>query len=72
MAHLTYWYIQCPNDSDVYSIREQTRNAALAALAETSWTKFHDCPVRKVTVEYHTAFDLMDLCSCEGHHYWEA
>ena len=67
---LTYWYSQCPDDSDVYSIREKTKREALAQIAirgDTDWPK----PV-KVSLQYIDSFDLLEACSNEGHHFWEA
>lgn len=73
MATLTYWKIDCPNDSDAYSIREKTKKTALAILTDADhvdWLKYN--PVaRKVTIEYRDAFDMMQQCSDENHHCWE-
>ncbi len=68
---LTYWYSQCPGDSDAYSVREPTRKAALAILQNEDHDDRWPAP-RKVTIEYDNAFDLMVECSREGHHWWEA
>ena len=67
---LTYWLADCLNDSDVFSIRERTKKAAVAKLAEYEPGWFG--PVRKVTVEYDDGFDLMHECSCENRHWWES
>jgi hypothetical protein len=68
---LTYWHSACPDDSASYSVRERTRKAAAATIA----TKY-DAPSwpapRKVSVEYDSAFELLNVCSNESHHYWEA
>ena len=58
---LTYWYSECQNDSDVYSIRERTKKAAVQALAELALPagSTNQGPIVKVIVEYDDAFDLM-------------
>ena len=53
---LTYWISESLDDRDVYSIRERTKRAALAELATRGGS--HG-PVRKVTIEYADAFDLV-------------
>ena len=68
---LTYWYSQCPHDSDVFSIREKTKKAAQAMINAHYGGQGYPEPI-KVTVEYRDAFDLMEQCSQEDHHYWEA
>jgi len=67
---LTYWYSQCSHDSDVYSIRAESKRDALESVKQAYRSEGYLPPV-KVTVEYTHAFDLMRLCSEEGHHYWE-
>ena len=69
MATLNYWYAQCMNDSDVYSIREQTRKEA-KALRDENPESYGD--IVKVALEYHRAFDLMQDCLGENRGYWEA
>ena len=73
---LTYWYAQCLEDSDVYSVRTKTKREAVARRRELNDDTFpgHDSygPVIKVTVEYWNAFDLMEMCSQEDHHDWES
>jgi hypothetical protein len=74
---LTYWYARRNGDSDVYSIRTQTRKKAYAELRawgcddDDAWIGEFEKPI-KVTVEYASAFELMAECSHEGHHWWEA
>ena len=68
---LTYWYTECLNDSDCYSIREKTKKAAVAAVA-SHWNPDSYRPVLKVTIEYRDAFDLMKECSDECRMHWEA
>jgi hypothetical protein len=66
---LTYWYAQCLDDSEAYSVREKTKKAAVQKVADNPHTAFG--PVTKVTVEYDNAFDLMEQCMGEGRGYWE-
>jgi len=66
---LTYWYAECNNDSDVYSIRTRTKREAKETIAERGHSEFG--LIRKVTIEYKDAFDLMQACSMEDHHWWE-
>lgn len=64
---LTYWYIEHENDSNCYSIRTRTKKRALE-LANEHWdnTAYVIANVRKVTVHYDNAFDLMKQCVGEG------
>ena len=66
---LTYWYSQCPHDSDAYSARFRTRREALAHIA--AYGEGWDKPI-KVTVVYANAMDLVQQCTGEGRLYWEA
>ncbi len=75
MATLTYWKIDCPNDSDALSIRTKTKREAADMLASDDFSHWRECGAqapRKVTVAYRDAFDLMLECSQMGHHGWEA
>lgn len=62
---LTYWYAQRLDDSDVYSVREKTKKAALASVKEQS-DFGHFGPVVKVEVEYDSGFDLLTYATGEG------
>lgn len=66
---LTYWVCRCIDDSDAYSIRDKTKKAAVARREEYGAEGFE--PVKKVTVEYLDAFDLMNECTTEGRLWWE-
>lgn len=66
---LTYWHAECLTDANVYDIRTRTRKEAKARLADRDPKDYG--PVKKVTIEYADAFDLMENCSLEDHHYWE-
>ncbi len=68
---LTYWYSRCPDDGDVYSIRTQTKRAAIDRINDSEYSHKHWPAPRKVTVEYSNAIDLLQICSDENHHYWE-
>ncbi len=68
---LTYWYAECLNDSEYYSIREKTKSAAIAEKASRHNPEDYG-PVIKVTVEYDSAFNLMKECSDEFSMHWEA
>lgn len=75
---VTYWYSECPNDSNVYSIRTRTQKEARALVAEQNavesmdWEKVVWPEPKKVTVEYKDGFDLMFNLSCEGGRYEES
>ena len=61
---LTYWIANRESDSHCYSIRERTKKAAQAKLAE--WGSNDDFgPLHKVTIEYADAFKLMISCTDE-------
>ncbi len=63
---LTYWKAQrWDGESDAYSIRERTKKAAKAALAEYSDPTVFG-PIEKVVIEYRDAFGLMLACTGEG------
>ncbi len=64
---LTYWYAECRDDSDVYSIRTRTKREAVETKA--SKERHHGGrfgPVVKVVVDYRDGFDLMQLAAGEG------
>lgn len=72
---LTYWYAECLTDSDCYSVRERTKKAAKAQVAELTgsgqgWSTEYGA-VKKVTVEYDDGFELMWRCVSEGRFHWE-
>jgi hypothetical protein len=66
---LSYWVARAVGDSQVYSIREKTRKAAVARRKEYGEEHFE--PPVKVSFEYDNAFDLMKECLSEGGGYWE-
>ena len=68
---LTYWIAECLNDSSAYNIRCTTKREVKERLADHYDPDGYG-PVRKVTVEYNNAFDLMQVCLGEGRGYWEA
>lgn len=77
---LTYWVAESLNDSEVYNVREKTKKAAVAVVeasdrtfgTEDFGTRYADYGrVRKVTVEYADAFDMMEQCLIENGGNWE-
>ena len=64
MAKLVYWYAECLNDADAYSVIAKTKKAALAELANRNAERFGE--VEKRTITYRDAFDLFDWCTSEG------
>lgn len=66
---LTYWVAECLTDADCYSFRELTRGAC-AAMVQRYVANHNNSnrfgPVHKVTVQYLSAFDLLDQCLSEG------
>ena len=73
---LTYWIALCTSDSEAYSIRERTKKAAKAKLAEAAETEWEYRtfygPLHKVTLDYTDGFDLLLQCSGEGRGWWES
>jgi len=65
---LTYWKAERLDDADAYSIREKTRKAALAKLAEYEDTDYgvRFGPLVKVTLDYSDGFELMECLLGEG------
>jgi hypothetical protein len=63
MAQLTYWYCQCLDDSDAYSIATKTKKEAVAKREgrEDSYA-----PPEKRTIDYRDAFDLFYWATSEG------
>jgi hypothetical protein len=66
MAQLTYWYCQCLDDSDAYSLVTKTKKEALAMLAERSDVADYYAPPEKRTIDYKDAFDLFYWATSEG------
>ena len=69
---LTYWHAECFDDSSAYDIRTRTRKEAKEQVAIWVSNSTRYGPIKKVTVEYSNAFDLMEQCSNEGRMGWEA
>lgn len=62
---LKYWYAQCHNDSNAYSLRGRTKKEVVELLEQfDDKTKFG--PIVKVEVEYKDAFDLLKQVAGEG------
>ena len=62
---LTYWIADNERDHSCYSIRAKTRKEVKARLA-TIWNPKDFAEVRKVTIHYDNAFDLMAQLLQEG------
>jgi hypothetical protein len=66
MAQLTYWYCQCLDDADAYSIVTKTKKEAIARLAERGDGADCYAPPEKRTIDYRDAFDLFYWATSEG------
>lgn len=64
MATLTYWYCECRDDDDAYSIISKTKTDALAQREARGESRF-EAPVKK-TLHYKDAFDLLDWATGEA------
>jgi len=64
---LTYWMAPCKGDSFCYNIRTKTKREAKDALSSFGSTDYGK--IRKHTIEYDSAFDLMAQCLSESHGY---
>lgn len=60
MARLVYWYAECKDDADCYSIIAKTRKECLEKM-----TSRHEMPVKKC-IEYTDAFDLFEQVTAES------
>lgn len=63
---LTYWSIECMEDSNAYDIRTKTKREALAKLADHFDPEGFASVVERITIEYADGFDLLDSCLGEG------
>jgi hypothetical protein len=66
MRKLTYWYAQCLDDSDCYSIRERTRKLAVDTKRNREADGGRYGPVVKITIEYENPLDLLQMATSEG------
>jgi hypothetical protein len=64
MASLVYWYAECTDDSDVYSIIGKTKKEVKAQLVERGEVGFG--PIERKVLQYRDAFDLFDWTTSEG------
>lgn len=72
---LTYWYAECLDDADCYSIRTRTKREAVKLRAGYDVEPVNPerfGPVIKVFVEYRDGFDLLGKCTDEGKMWWES
>lgn len=65
MPSLTYWYCECLNDSDCYSIVAKTKKEATRLRAESYEPENYELPVKKV-IQYDDGFDLLRIVGSEG------
>ena len=64
---LTYWYAECRDDHDCYSIRTRTKREATETKASREMHHGQQYgPVVKVVVDYRDGFELMFMCNSEG------
>jgi len=64
MASLVYWYAECTDDSDVYSIIGKTKKEVKSQLAERGDRGFG--PIERKILQYRNAFDLFLWTTSEG------
>lgn len=64
MATLTYWYSECLDDADVYSIIAKTKKDAEAQRQERGADRYA-APIKKA-LSYRDAFDLFDWATSEA------
>lgn len=62
---LTYWVVECEDDSQAYNLRAKTKREAVAR-AQLENDSYDPSSVRKVTIEYADGFDLLAQCLGEG------
>jgi hypothetical protein len=64
MATLTYWYCECNDDADAYSIITKTKKEAVTQRELYGKDRF-EAPIKK-TLFYRDAFDLFNWATGEG------
>ena len=64
MAKLSYWYAECLDDAECYSVVAKTKKEAKAMIAERGFHRYGEL-VRKEFV-YKNAFDLFEYATSEG------
>jgi hypothetical protein len=64
MASLVYWYAECTDDSDVYSIIGKTKKEVKAQLAERGERGFG--PIERKVFQYRDAYDMFSWTTSEG------
>ena len=64
MAKLVYWYAQCLDDADAYSIVARTKKDAKAQMIERGADRFGE--LERKEFEYKNAFDLFEYATSEG------
>lgn len=61
---LTFWYAECLDDGDAYSIRTKTRKEALAKIKMFGQERF--AKPEKIVLQYKDAMHLLDCVMGEG------
>jgi hypothetical protein len=64
MSTLTYWYCECLDDADAYSIVTKTKKEAITT--RISYGVGRWAPPVKKTLNYRDAFDLFEWATGEG------
>ena len=64
---LTFWYAECLDDGDCYSIRARTKKEAVRQKQVRGDSSYG--AVEKVVVEYTDGFDLLDGVASESGFY---
>ena len=64
MAKLVYWYAECLDDADAYSVIARTKKAACTQRLLLGAKRF--AVVEKRTITYRDAFNLFDWCTSES------
>ena len=64
MAKLVYWYAQCLDDAEAYSIVARTKKDAKAQKIQRGADRFGE--LERKEFEYKNAFDLFEYATGEG------
>lgn len=73
MKQLTYYVAPALYDKRAYSIRGRRRKDVAERLADTDAVDPEDYgPIKKVSVQYGDAFDLLAACLGEDGGWWES
>ena len=64
MANLVYWYAECTDDADAYSIIGKTKKEVKAQLDQRDSSGYG--PIERKVLQYRDAFDLFAWTTSEG------